>query len=109
MDPYSTLVAAWQADARNLRDWGVDEAARVLERCAEQLAERVATWADELVDLNTAAAESGYSIAHLRRLISKGVLQDRANEGPPQLRRGDLPRKPGHHVTETHVAILRTG
>lgn len=101
------LIAQWHSDAENLRAWGAGEWARVLERCAEQLADALAEREDETLTLAEAAAHSGYSVSHLRRLIAHGTLRDVAETGASRVRRGDLPRKPGYHPTAPPV--LRVG
>ena len=102
-------MQTWQAEASSLRAWGASDCARVLERCVSELGDGLATWQDEQLSLSKASEESGYSISHLRRLVSQGILADVADAGPVQLRRGDLPRKPGRDVRSAHVSILRTG
>lgn len=49
----------------------------------------------ELVDLKSAAALSGYSTDHLRRMVRTGEVRKSPNSKRPRFRRGDLPRKPG--------------
>ena len=102
----NVLIARWHATAETLHVWGAEAEARVLERCAEELAVAVATRDDELLTLRQAGEESGYSVSHLRRLISQGVLSDVSETGPPRVRRADLPRKPGYHPTAPSVLGL---
>jgi hypothetical protein len=53
----------------------------------------------ELLTLQQAAAESGYSRDHLRRLIDEGTIPNAsAADGSKAILRMDLPRKPGHGV-----------
>ena len=91
------VITRWHATAEELRDWGAAVEARVLDRCANELANALEVGEDEEVGLAQGARESGYSVSHLRRLITQGKLQDVADTGPPRVRRCDLPRKPGHH------------
>ncbi len=65
----------------------------ILERCADELDARAATVADATLSLDEAAAASGYSVAHLRRLIARGVLDDVGTNGVVALRQQDLPYK----------------
>ena len=102
------LCERWQADASTLRQWGAKDEAQVVERCARELAEALGTHDDEALTLAEAAAESGYSVSHLRRLITQNKLRDTAQVGPPLVRRGDLPRKPGGQQQKPYH-ILRTG
>ncbi len=102
------LRKRWTADASTLRQWGAEDEAQVVERCARELAEALDTHDDEALTLAEAAAESGYSVSHLRRLIAQNKLRDTAQVGPPRVRRGDLPRKPGGQQQKPY-RILRTG
>ena len=90
------LVDSWRADATRLRAWGCNDQAQVLERCAGELKEHLAAMADVTLSLEAAAAETGYSTAHLRRLIARGVLADIGQNGETAILRRELPYKPGH-------------
>jgi hypothetical protein len=48
----------------------------------------------EALTLKEAAAESGYSEAHLGRLVSEGKLRNAGEKGSPRIRRRDLGKKP---------------
>ncbi len=99
------LATNWRTEAATLRTYGAESAATALERCADELEARVMEWADEPLTLSEAAQESGYSVQHLRRLVTKGLLTDVAESSQIRVRRGDLPRKPGHNHP---YALLRT-
>lgn len=90
------LVGRWRAEAEVLRHRGCEDAARLMESLADELDAVLCAAQDETLSLAEAAAESGYTAAHLRYLVSEGKLRNRAASGPPRFRRGDLPRKPGH-------------
>lgn len=92
------LTSRWRAEADVLRRRGCEDAARLLEGCAAELEASRHAEASELLTLNEAALLSGYSVATLRRLIGEGALRDMAPSGSPMVRRGDLPKKPGHAV-----------
>ena len=96
--PVDSLLRRWYADAEKLRSWGAEAKAQVVDRCATELAETIATQDAEPLSLAEAAKESGYCVSHLRRLITEGKLRDVAEKGQPRVRRGDLPRKPGYTV-----------
>lgn len=71
-----------------------EEAARLVETAIEALE-------NELLDLPEAAEESGYTTSHIRRLLGleagyKAILPNAGTKKQPRIRRGDLPRKPGH-------------
>ena len=92
------LLAGWRSEAEQFRRRGADAAARMLESCAEDL-ERCLNASDgEAIALEAASLASGYSVAHLRRLIAAGALQNVSMNGRVLVRRGDLPRKPGRHA-----------
>lgn len=58
------------------------------------LAQLEAATADELLSLERASVESGYSKAHLRRLAAQGRIPLHGSAYRPRIRRGDLPHKP---------------
>lgn len=92
-----SLAVAWRSQAEAMRPYA-EAPARAFEDCADQLERMVATWADELLTLAQASAASGYSIPHLRRMLKQGDIKDAAANGPPLVRRGAVPIKPGHHI-----------
>ena len=65
----------------------------MLERMAAELELSTQTTECATVDLSTAATLSGFSRAHLRRLIREGKLATTADGA--LVRVSDLPRKPG--------------
>ncbi len=96
-NPLVALASQWREVAATLRPYGAESAATALERCADELEARVMEWADKLLTLSDAAQQSGYSVQHLRRLVTQGLLTDVAESSQIRVRRGDLPRKPGHN------------
>jgi hypothetical protein len=48
----------------------------------------------ECLTLTEAARESGYSSAHLARLLDEGRIANAGKKHTPRIRRGDLPKKP---------------
>lgn len=94
----SGLQAAWRERAGELRPYARGAAA-AFHRAARELEQAIAMHADELIPVEAAADESGYSAANLRRLVREDVIPNRSGKpGEILLRRGDLPRKPGHGV-----------
>ena len=81
----AALVGRWRQDAVTLRDRGAPAQAEALERCAVELETAATEAALELLDLERAARESGYSKAHLRRLFP----------GQRRIPRAALPHKAG--------------
>ncbi|HEU4630159.1 MAG TPA: hypothetical protein VFS08_10465, partial [Gemmatimonadaceae bacterium] len=50
---------------------------------------------NETLTLAEAALASGYSVDHLRHLVSSGAIANAGRKHAPRVRAGDLPRKPG--------------
>src|ERR1019366_6071545 len=87
--------AKWhtEADALRRRHASVDGAAL----CEEMLVDFDAVVAAEMevaLNLQEAAAESGYSPDHLGALVRKGKIPNVGRPKAPRIRRSDLPRKP---------------
>lgn len=89
------LPDAWREAAANLRRFGAEPQARTLETCADELHEALRSTRDELLSLQRAAEESGYSVDHLGRLIRDGKLPNAGRPSKPLIRRSQLPLKPG--------------
>lgn len=93
----AALAARWREDAQVFRRYGASGRARMLEQMAAELELSTQADASATVDLSTAAALSGFSRAHLRRLIREGKLTTTADGA--LIRVSDLPRKPGYTPT----------
>jgi hypothetical protein len=90
----AALAARWREDAQVLRRYGATSRARLLEQMAAELEATTAADATATVALSVAAEVSGFTRAHLRRLIREGKLGTEATEGTePQVHLSDLPRK----------------
>ncbi len=90
------LPAAWRARANDLRRFAAAESAAVAwEQAAADLEHTLRTAAAELLTIEAAATESGYSSDHLARLVRTGELPNAGRKHAPRIRRADLPRKPG--------------
>ena len=87
------LADAWEADARKLREYGQESAAKIAELHARQLRDALRAAGEEALTLAEAAAESGYSKRRLRELVSGGSVANAGRRGAPRIRRRDLPRK----------------
>ena len=94
------LPTAFKAIAADAREYTADErAAAIWERAAEMVEESLRLSGLERLTLQRAAAESGYSRDHLRRLIDEGTIPDASGaDGSKAILRMHLPRKPGHGV-----------
>lgn len=87
------LVVLWREEAQTLERYGDERGATMLRRNADDLEAAMRAAADEALDLDAAAAESGYSKDRLRHMISDGTLPNAGRKGSPRVRRVDLPRK----------------
>lgn len=89
------LARRWREEAEILKRWGAVNQASALEFCAREFESFVEDWDFELLTIKEAAAESGYSEAHLRRLVRAGQLTPYSPDNKRiLLSRAQLPRKP---------------
>ena len=93
------LPGAFCETAEYLRDHAASEqAARAWEKAAERVEDALQRSNLELLRLNEAEVESGYTRGHLKRLIRTGLIPNLGTESAPRIQRSDLPRKPGFRV-----------
>lgn len=92
--PIAELVVAWRVRAELLRPYA-PTAAEAFERAADELEAAMREADSEVLNLQDAARESGYSADHLSRLLKEGKVPNVGRPHAPRIRRGDLPRKPG--------------
>lgn len=91
--PLDDLVDALRAEAALLRCWGAEAQAVAADYVVARIEEAWSEWHAEQLTVAQAAAESGYSEPHLRRLLAESRIENAGSEGRPRIRRGDLPRK----------------
>ena len=84
----------WRSLADQQRRFGAETHARILEYCADELANALRSSEQELLDLRQASMESGYSADHLGRLVRDGRIPNAGRRNAPKIRRIDLPRRP---------------
>jgi hypothetical protein len=89
----AALVLTWRDRAASLRRHA-PEVANAWEDAASELEASLRHTGADLLSLQAAARESGYSSDHLGRLIRTGRLTNHGREHAPKVRRGELPRKP---------------
>jgi hypothetical protein len=89
----AALVVAWRERASLLRRYA-PEVANAWEDAAGELEARLRETEADLLTLQAAARETGYSADHLGRLVKAGRLANHGKSGAPKVRRGELPRKP---------------
>jgi hypothetical protein len=98
--PVSDLPAAWRARATLLRRHGAEEAVATTAALADELESAIQAAGGGLLTLSEAAAESGYSIDHIGRLVRAGAVPNRGRPNAPRVRRSDLPRKTGTSMAD---------
>lgn len=93
------LIAKWEARAAEYEQVGAQVSGATLCRTfLEDLANVRAATENRILSLREASAWSGYSPAHLARLVKQGklrTLRPPATRGRLAFCQGDLPRKPG--------------
>jgi hypothetical protein len=93
----AALAARWREDAQVLRRYRRKQPRPELEQMAAELEASTAADVTATVALSVAAELSGFTRAHLRRLIREGKLDTAGTEGrEPQVRLSDLPWKATH-------------
>jgi hypothetical protein len=83
----------WLAEAEILRRRGAGSLADVLESCARDFEAWLRERDLELLTLDEAVQESGYSYSSLEKSVRSGRLPNAGKPGRPRIRRCDLPRK----------------
>lgn len=92
-DSLEVLSEGWRRRARTLRRYGGEASAMALERCAAELDAALRREEDTTLTLTEAAGVSGYSAAHLGRLVRRGTIPNAGRPGAPRIALRDLPRK----------------
>jgi hypothetical protein len=87
------LLGLWRAHASEIESYA-PHAAAAFHRAADQLEQILRHNGLEVLSLEQAAAESGYSVDHLSRLIRQGRIENAGRKNAPGVARSDLPRKP---------------
>lgn len=82
-----------EADAYTLKGVAT-EAANTLRRCANELRLRFRYEQEHTVNLQEAAAISGYTADHIGKLVRDGKVENLGRLNSPRVRVADLPRKP---------------
>ncbi len=90
----TTLNDRWREKAELFRQHGHEATARTYEVCSAELEAALRGTEEELLDLQEAARESGYSSDHLGRLVRYGKIPNSGRRNAPKIKRSDLPRRP---------------
>lgn len=95
MSSVASLPTQWRALAGTLRAHAAEGAALAYEQAADELDAALRVQADELLTLEEASAESGFTVDHLSREVRSARIPNAGRKGAPRIRRADLPRKVG--------------
>ena len=99
MDALNQTLAEIRDKAAELREsFGDEPRARALEWAAQRIEQVIRDGADAQLSLAEAALRSGYSAAHLARLLRHGKLPNVGRHGCPRIRVADLPRRSQRNV-----------
>lgn len=90
----SELSSTWCTRADELAPFS-PAAAEAFRRAAQELRAALTQLEGEVITLEQAATESGYSREHLARAVRTGRIPNAGRKGAPRVRRVDLPVKPG--------------
>lgn len=89
------LPRLWRSRSVSLRAWGISsDFAQMWEAAATELETLMLEARDHALTLAEASRLSGYSTAHLGRLVREGRLENLGNRNAPRIRTSDLPKKP---------------
>jgi len=87
------LVVDWRLEADRMELRGLGEPVRLIRSMADQLEAVLGREVSEILTLQEAGKESGYSAGHLGRLVREGQVPNAGRPGSPRIRRSDLPKK----------------
>jgi hypothetical protein len=104
-----TLVTSWRLRAEPFAVHHCDAVAAVYTLLASEVETELRAWDNETVPIPDAAAESGYSAEHLRRLARGGRILSERGQGANshlRVRRESLPAKTGRAAGRTAEAVF---
>lgn len=87
------LLSSWSTEAQHLKKRGQSNLALFLESLTEEVENAWIDYASAALNLQEAAAESGYSVDHLGRQLLACKIPNAGAKGQPRIRRADLPRR----------------
>ena len=108
MTPIYEVLSGWKERAETAVLLADAKAAHILRLCATELERALQDAGDAPLTLAEAAAESGYSIEHLRRLVSDAKITNAGRRYAPRIRRADLPKKAGNLTADVPMLTLHT-
>jgi hypothetical protein len=92
------LVAEWRREAELFERRGLTSHAAMARSFADQLEAHEREHALESLTVPRAAEESGYTVAHIRRLVEEDRIPNAGERYAPRIRRCDLPKKPSRRT-----------
>jgi hypothetical protein len=95
MLPVYAVLTEWRDRAQTADLLADNRGALLLRLCATELETALQDAGDTPLTLAEASSESGYSLEHLRRLVSEGKIPNAGRKGVPRIRRAHLPKKAG--------------
>ena len=102
------LVRSWRLRAEPFADHHCDAVATAYRLLASEVEAELRAWDNETLPVRDAAAESGYSAEHLRRLARVGRILSERDQGPRshlRVRRESLPAKTERAARRTPAAV----
>jgi hypothetical protein len=88
------LADNWRTEAERLRQLEAAGQAAAFEQLANELEATLATWETSSLTIREASEHSGYTEAHLRRLVRRGHIPNAGRKNSPRICRRDVPVKP---------------
>lgn len=104
-DQTAQLARIWREHAALLRSYGAATQADILERCASEMEAEHAARLEARVGIAAAVEITGYSRAHLRRLVRTGKLRNVGTNDAPEFIAAELPRKVRDSNTGESIAL----
>ena len=89
-----TLLAQLDRRAVDMEVAGGEAVGRTARLLIGEMRQFLAEMNGELLTLEQAERESGYSKEHLRKMVAQGLVPNRGRKGKPLIQRSELPRKP---------------
>lgn len=90
LDRLHDLATEWRERAETLRSFGAADQAAAVERCAEQLEERLGEWWTEPLSIEEAAEDLGVSYDAVQKRLRRRAYSNVGRAGSPAVRRCDL-------------------
>jgi hypothetical protein len=100
------LADKWREEAQILRRRRAVSLAELLEDCASELEADQRQRELEVLSLEQAAFESGYTYSALQKMVADGKVENFGKKGSPRIRRADLPRKARKETADFATDIL---